>query len=94
MMILRDGSAASLHAFVTEHVEPGATVITDAWQGYRGINSSATPTNRAANGPLAPAAAQAVRSPSSDRAKPYAHSRCTTNAPPSSASPAPPSTAT
>src|SRR5664279_411569 len=55
MMILRDGSAASLHPFVTEHVEPGATVITDAWQGYRGINSSATPTNRAANGPLAPA---------------------------------------
>ena len=38
MMILRDGSAASLHPFVTEHVEPGATVITDAWQGYRGIN--------------------------------------------------------
>src|SRR5664280_3822692 len=37
-MILRDGSAASLHPFVTEHVEPGATVITDAWQGYRGIN--------------------------------------------------------
>src|SRR5674536_144272 len=35
MMILRDGSAASLHPFVTEHVEPGATVITDAWQGYR-----------------------------------------------------------
>ena len=31
-------SAASLHPFVTDHVEPGATVITDAWQGYRGIN--------------------------------------------------------
>jgi transposase-like protein len=35
--ILADASAASLHPFVTENVEPGATVITDAWQGYRGI---------------------------------------------------------
>ena len=33
-----DGSAASLHAFVTDHVEPGATVVTDAWQGYRGLD--------------------------------------------------------
>ncbi len=38
MAILADGSAASLHPFVTEHVEPGATVIADAWQGYSGIN--------------------------------------------------------
>jgi len=38
MAILRDGSAASLHPFVTAHVEPGATVITDAWQGYAGID--------------------------------------------------------
>ena len=37
MAILADASAASLHPFVTGHVEPGATVITDAWQGYRGI---------------------------------------------------------
>jgi transposase-like protein len=37
MGILADGSAASLHPFVTDNVEPGATVITDAWQGYRGI---------------------------------------------------------
>jgi transposase-like protein len=36
--ILRDGSATSLHPFVAEHVEPGATVITDAWQGYTGID--------------------------------------------------------
>ncbi len=28
---------ASLHPFVTDNVEPGAHVITDAWQGYRGI---------------------------------------------------------
>src|SRR5882757_5710248 len=33
-----DGSAASLHAFVTDHVEPGATVVTDAWQGYHGLD--------------------------------------------------------
>lgn len=33
-----DASALSLHAFVTDHVEPGSTVITDAWQGYRGID--------------------------------------------------------
>jgi transposase-like protein len=33
-----DASAASLHPFVTENVEPGSTVITDAWQGYRGID--------------------------------------------------------
>jgi len=38
MAILRDGSAASLHPFVTGNVEPGATVITDAWMGYHGIS--------------------------------------------------------
>jgi transposase-like protein len=38
MAILADASAASLHPFVTAHVEPGTTVITDAWQGYSGIN--------------------------------------------------------
>ena len=37
MEIVRDGSAASLHPFVTGHVEPGATVITDAWMGYHGL---------------------------------------------------------
>jgi hypothetical protein len=38
MAALADGSAASLHPFVTAHVEPGTTVITDAWQGYSGIS--------------------------------------------------------
>ncbi len=38
MAPVADGSAASLHAFVTEHVEPGARVITDAWQGYHGLD--------------------------------------------------------
>jgi transposase-like protein len=37
MRVLPDVSAASLHLFVTDHVEPGATVITDAWQGFTGI---------------------------------------------------------
>jgi len=38
MAPLTDGSAKSLHAFVTDHVEPGTKVITDAWQGYRGLD--------------------------------------------------------
>jgi ISXO2 transposase-like protein/transposase-like zinc ribbon protein len=37
MALLADGPAASLHPFVTGHVEPGATVITDAWMGYHGL---------------------------------------------------------
>lgn len=38
MLPLADASAASLHPFVTEHVEPGARVVTDAWQGYCGLD--------------------------------------------------------
>lgn len=38
MAPLADASLASLHPFVTDHVEPGATVITDAWQGYQGLD--------------------------------------------------------
>jgi transposase-like protein len=38
MAPLTDASATSLHAFVADHVEPGATVITDGWQGYRGLD--------------------------------------------------------
>lgn len=33
-----DASAKSLRAFIADHVEPGATVITDGWQGYRGLD--------------------------------------------------------
>jgi ISXO2-like transposase domain len=40
MALLADGSSASLHPFVTGHVEPGATVITDAWMGYHGQAAS------------------------------------------------------
>jgi transposase-like protein len=32
-----DGSAASLHGFIEECIEPGSTVHTDAWQGYAGL---------------------------------------------------------
>jgi transposase-like protein len=39
MAILDDASATSLHRFVSENVEPGSTVITDAWQGYRRIDT-------------------------------------------------------
>ena len=38
MAVLEDGSAASLHPFVTGNVQPGTRVITDAWQGYRGLD--------------------------------------------------------
>lgn len=38
MAPLLDASARSLHAFVTDHVEPGTRVITDAWQGYHGLD--------------------------------------------------------
>lgn len=39
MAVINDASAASLHPFVTANVEPGATVVTDAWQGYAGIEA-------------------------------------------------------
>ncbi len=38
MAPVADGSVGSLQAFVTDHVEPGSTVVTDAWQGYRGLD--------------------------------------------------------
>jgi hypothetical protein len=37
MAMLPDASATSLHPFVAAHLEPGATVITDGWLGYSGI---------------------------------------------------------
>ena len=37
MVPLADASADSLHAFVSNHVEPGAHIITDGWTGYRGL---------------------------------------------------------
>jgi transposase-like protein len=32
-----DASAASLHPFVVDSIEPGSTVHTDGWQGYKGL---------------------------------------------------------
>jgi transposase-like protein len=40
MRPLTDASAASLHPFVTDFVKPGATIITDGWQGYCGLEQS------------------------------------------------------
>ncbi len=37
MQILADGSAESLHPFVTAGIAPGTRVITDGWQGYAGL---------------------------------------------------------
>ena len=35
--IIPDGSAKTLHAFITDNVAPGSTVITDGWSGYLGF---------------------------------------------------------
>lgn len=32
-----DASSASLHPFVTDHIAPGTTIVTDGWQGYSGL---------------------------------------------------------
>jgi transposase-like protein len=37
MAILEDASAATLRPFITGNIEPGARIITDAWQGYHGL---------------------------------------------------------
>lgn len=37
VMPIADASAAAIHPFVTEHVAQGATVVTDGWQGYSGL---------------------------------------------------------
>ena len=37
MAVLADASAESLNPFITGAIEPGSTVITDAWQGYCGL---------------------------------------------------------
>ena len=40
MEVLADASAESLNPFITGAVEPGSTVITDAWMGYHGLAAS------------------------------------------------------
>jgi transposase-like protein len=39
MVVIPDASGATLGTFVTENVEPGSTVITDAWQGYASLSA-------------------------------------------------------
>ena len=34
---LADASAASLHGFVMDHVEPSSTIVTDGWPAYQGL---------------------------------------------------------
>lgn len=36
--IIPDASGSSLHTMIADHVESGSRVITDGWQGYRGID--------------------------------------------------------
>ena len=36
LAVLPDASTESLKAFLTAHVEPGSTVVTDGWQPYKG----------------------------------------------------------
>ena len=38
MRVIPDGSASTLHTFITDNVAPGSTVITDGWSGYLGID--------------------------------------------------------
>ena len=38
MRIIADGSASTLHAFITDKVAAGSTVSTDGWPGYLGID--------------------------------------------------------
>lgn len=37
--VIPDASAETLGSFVTEHIAPGATVITDGWNGYLGLSA-------------------------------------------------------
>ncbi len=39
MRVITDASAATLHPFVQASVAAGASVITDAWSGYRGLGN-------------------------------------------------------
>jgi transposase-like protein len=38
MRVMEDASAASLHPFVQDCVEPGSLLHTDGWQGYSGLD--------------------------------------------------------
>lgn len=46
MGVIPDGSAKTLHAFITDNVAVGSTVITDGWTGYLGIETAGYPHDR------------------------------------------------
>ena len=55
MAPLDDASGDTLGTFVTENVQPGATVITDGWAAYRAISGKGyqhRPINRKRPAPL------------------------------------------
>jgi len=37
MRVVKDCSAASLHPFIQDSIEPGSVIHTDGWQGYSGL---------------------------------------------------------
>jgi len=39
MRVIEDASAASLHSFVKDCIDPGSTIHTDGWQGYAGLET-------------------------------------------------------
>jgi transposase-like protein len=39
MRLIKDASAASLHSFVKDSVDPGSTIHTDGWKGYAGLET-------------------------------------------------------
>jgi len=39
MLRIPDASAISLRPFIVQAVEPGSTIVTDGWEGYRGIEA-------------------------------------------------------
>ncbi|MDQ2853163.1 MAG: IS1595 family transposase, partial [Actinomycetota bacterium] len=39
MRTIPNGTATTLHAFITDTIATGSTVITDGWNGYRGIET-------------------------------------------------------
>jgi transposase-like protein/Zn ribbon nucleic-acid-binding protein len=39
MNVINDASSNSLHTFICKNIEPGSKVITDAWNGYNGIEN-------------------------------------------------------
>ena len=39
MLKIPDASAISLRSFIVQAIEPGSTIVTDGWEGYRGLEA-------------------------------------------------------